>query len=109
MIERINNRKIFHFGYCGYGLIMAFSFCICCKRYLLEKWPYYQKNWFAYKKFKKARANLNREKDLEHMIYNIRILLFMQRTQLKKRQRDIVQYFGRYLIEDDEIIDQDIS
>ena len=109
LIERINNRKIFHFGYCGYGLIKAFSFCICCKRCLLEKWPYYKKNWLAYKKFKKARANLNKEKDIEHMIYNIRILRFMQKTHLKKRQRDIVQYFSRYLIEDDEIYIKDIS
>ena len=43
------------------------------------------------------------------MIYNMRILRFMQKTTLKKRQRDIVQYFMRYLIEDDEINEQDIS
>ena len=43
------------------------------------------------------------------MIYNMRILRFMQKTTLKKRQRDIVQYFMRYLIEDDEIQEQAIS
>ena len=50
-----------------------------------------------------------RERDVEHMIYNLRILKFMQKTTLKKRQRDIVQYFMRYLIEDDEINAREIS
>ena len=63
----------------------------------------------AYLKYKRARSDLRREKDVEHMIYNMRILRFMQKTTLKKRQRDIVQYFMRYLIEDDEINEQDIS
>ena len=43
------------------------------------------------------------------MIYNQRILKFMQKTQLKKRQRDIVQYFMRYVIEDKEIKKKDIA
>ena len=37
------------------------------------------------------------------MIYNMRIQKFMQKTMLKKRQRDIVQYFMRYVIENHEI------
>jgi len=52
---------------------------------------------------------MTREKDIEHMIYNLRILKFMQKTTLKKRQRDIVQYFQRYLIADDEIKERDVS
>ena len=43
------------------------------------------------------------------MIYNLRILKFMEKTILKKRQRDIVQYFLRYLIEDNEIVEKDIA
>ena len=46
---------------------------------------------------------LNEEKDIEHMISNLRILKFLQKSQLKKRQRDIVQYFMRYVIENSEI------
>ena len=109
MIERINNRQIFYFSYLSYGLIKIFTACVCCQRYLLRKWSYYRDSWFAYQKYKRARIDLRREKDVEHMIYNMRILRFMQKTTLKKRQRDIVQYFMRYLIEDDEINEQDIS
>ena len=76
---------------------------------MLRKWPYYKKLWLSYQKFKKARYDLLRERDVEHMIYNLRILKFMQKTTLKKRQRDIVQYFMRYLIEDDEINEREIS
>ena len=43
------------------------------------------------------------------MIYNQRIQNFMQKTTLKKRQREIVQYFMRYVIENDEIKKKDIS
>ena len=76
---------------------------------MLRKWPYYKKIWLFYQKFKTARYELMRERDVEHMIYNLRILKFMQKTTLKKRQRDIVQYFMRYLIEDDEINAREIS
>ena len=37
------------------------------------------------------------------MIYNLRIQKFMQKTLLKKRQRDVVQYFLRYLIEREDL------
>jgi len=37
------------------------------------------------------------------MIYNMRINKFMQKTHLKKRQRDSVQHFMKYVIEDHEI------
>ena len=50
-----------------------------------------------------------REKDIENMIYSTRIQKFMQKTLLKKRQRDIVQYFMRYVIENDEIKKKDIA
>ena len=50
-----------------------------------------------------------RERDVENVIYNLRILKFMQKTLLKKRQRDIVQYFMRYLIEDDEICERAVA
>jgi len=43
------------------------------------------------------------------MIYNMRIQKFMQKTQLKKRQRDTVQYFMRYVIEDNEIKNKEIA
>lgn len=43
------------------------------------------------------------------MIYNMRINKFMQKTHLKKRQRDAVQYFMRYVIEDDEIKKKEIT
>ena len=43
------------------------------------------------------------------MIYNSRIQKFMQKTILKKRQRDVVQYFMRYVIEDNEIKKKDIA
>lgn len=35
--------------------------------------------------FKRAREDLRREKDVEHMIYNMRIQKFMQKTLMKKR------------------------
>lgn len=76
---------------------------------MIEKWPFYQRQWISYQKFKKAREELNVEKDIEHMIYNLRILKFMQKTQLKKRQRDIVQYFMRYVIENKEIKKKEIA
>ena len=107
--ERIDNRRPFRFSYIGYGLIKAFSFCICCKQMLLRKWPYYRKQWFSYEKFKKARYEMLRERDVEYVIYNLRILKFMQKTLLKKRQRDIVQYFMRYLIENDEICEREVA
>ena len=50
-----------------------------------------------------------RERDVEYVIYNLRILKFMQKTLLKKRQRDIVQYFMRYLIENDEICECEVA
>ena len=109
MIENINNRRIFRFGYFGYGIIMLTSHCCCCKKFMLRKWKWYRNVWFSYQKFKKARADLTREKDIEHMIYNMRIMKFIQKTLLKKRQRDIVQYFMRYVVEDDEIKSRDIS
>ena len=43
------------------------------------------------------------------MIYNMRIQKFMQKSQLKKRQRDMVQYFMRYVIEDDEIQNKEVA
>jgi len=110
MIERINNRRNFRFGYCGYGLIrLTNACCCCCKKFLLRKCKFYRSQWLAYEKYKKARIDLNREKDVEHMIYNLRILKFIQKTILKKRQRDIVQYFLRYVIEDHEIKERNIS
>jgi len=109
MIENINNRRIFRFGYFGYGIIMLTSHCCCCKKFMLRKWKWYRSVWFSYQKFKKARSDLTREKDIEHMIYNMRIMKFIQKTLLKKRQRDIVQYFMRYVVEDDEIKSRDIS
>ncbi len=91
MIERINNRRTFWFGYLGYGLVSFSSKCCCClKKRLVRSWPYYRTQYVSYKKFQKARADLTREKDVEHMIYNLRILKFMQKTLLKKRQRDVV-------------------
>lgn len=104
MMDRINNRREFWFGYLGYGLISLSSKCCCClKQRLVRKWPYYRKQYMDYKKFQKARQDLTREKDVEHMIYNLRIQKFMQKTLLKKRQRDVVQYFLRYLIEREDL------
>lgn len=91
MIDRIKNRQAFWFGYCGYGLMSIISKCCCClKKRWLHRCPYYKKQWYSYQKFKAARIELNREKDIEHMIYNMRIQKFMQKSQLKKRQRDMV-------------------
>ena len=100
----MNNRKVFRFGYWGYGM-MSFStkFCCCCKDRWKESWSYYRSNWYSYKKFKVARAALHREKDLENMIYNMRIGKLLQKTLLKKRQRSVVQYFLRYVIKNNEI------
>ena len=110
MIERINNRQVFTFGYMSYGLMACTSRCLCCCKKAIIKWsPYYKKHWISFQKYKRAREELLREKDVEHMIYNQRILKFMQKTQLKKRQRDIVQYFMRYVIEDKEIKKKDIA
>ena len=104
MIERINNRRKFWFGYMGYGLVSLTSkCCCCCKKYMLKHWRYYRKQWVSYKKFKRARDSLSMEKDVEFMIYNQRINKFLQKSLLMKRQRDVVQYFMRYLIEDHEI------
>lgn len=110
MVERIDNRRTFWFGYWGYGL-MSFSSkcCCCCKRRMIRSWPYYKKQWFSYQKFKVARESLHREKDMEHMIYNMRISKFLQKTLLRKRQRDVVQYFMRYVIENDEIKKKEIA
>ena len=99
MIERINNRRAFRFGYPSYGLISFTSKCFCCcKKAMVKSWPFYRRQWLSYQRFKKAREDLHREKDIEHMIYNLRIQKFMQKTTLKKRQRDVVQYFMRYVI-----------
>ena len=76
---------------------------------MLRKWPYYRRQWFRYEKFKKARYELRRERDVEYVIYNLRILKFLQKTTLKKRQRDSVQYFLRYLIENDEIHEREVA
>ena len=74
MIERINNRQPFWFGYMGYGLMSFTSHCFCCcKKAIISKWPFYRRQWISYQKFKKAREDLRREKDVEHMIYNMRI------------------------------------
>ena len=56
----------------------------------MRKFAYYGRQLPSYQKFKKARDELQLEKDVEHMIYNLRILKFIQKTTLKKRQRDIV-------------------
>lgn len=110
MEERINNRRSFWFGYWGYGLMSLTSKCFCCcKRRMIQNWPYYKKQWYSYQKFKVARASLHREKDLEHLIYNMRIFKFLQKTLLKKRQRDVVQYFLRFLIENHEIKKKEIA
>ena len=86
MIERINNRIEYSFSYIGY-VMMSFASrcCCCCKKAMVMRWPWYGKKWLSYQKFKKARDDLAREKDIEHMIYNLRILKFMQKTTLKKR------------------------
>ena len=52
---------------------------------------------------------MRRERDVEYVIYNLRILKFLQKTTLKKRQRDSVQYFLRYLIENDEIHEREVA
>ena len=110
MIDRIKNREEFWFGYFGYGLMSITTKCCCClKKRWLQKWPYYKKQWYSYEKFKAARIELNREKDIENMIYNMRINKFMQKTHLKKRQRDSVQYFMKYVIEDHEIKKKEIE
>jgi len=49
MEERINNRRIFTFGYWGYGLMSFTSKCCCClKNRWLLKWPYYSQQWLSY-------------------------------------------------------------
>ena len=77
MIKRIENRKAFSFEYFGYGVTKMFAACSCCQEYLVRKWPYYKKSMIAYLKYRKARSDLMREKDVRHMIYNMRILRFM--------------------------------
>lgn len=86
IIERMNARKPYTHGYCGY-LMMSITLCLCCccKKSMVKKWPWYQNKWISYQKFKKARNDLNREKDIENVLYNLRILKFMQKTMLKKR------------------------
>lgn len=91
MVERVSKRRNFWFGYCGYGLMtLTTKCCCCCKEFLIRRWPYYKRQWFSYQRFKQARAELHREKDIERIIRDLRVTKFLHKTLLKKRQRDIV-------------------
>ena len=71
IIERINNRAPFWFGYISYTAMAVSSRCLCCcKKAVISKWPFYKRQWISYQKFKQAREDLRLEKDIEHMIYN---------------------------------------
>ena len=48
MIERIDNRQIFTFGYLSYGVISFTSKFFCCCKKAMLRWPFYQKQWISF-------------------------------------------------------------
>ena len=98
MIESINNRKHFRFGYLRYLFIAFLENCFCCLNALLCR-PQ-RKRWNEYKRFKTASEEMNKEIDLEYLIYQVRVLRMIMHGITKKRQRKAVKYFQRYLIQD---------
>ena len=61
-----------------------------------------------FSRFEKAYKDLRNEIDLEAFIYNMRVLKMIMRAVTKKRQRKSVQYFKRFVIQDDKKVEQDL-
>ena len=61
-----------------------------------------------FSRFKKAEQDLRNEIDLEAFIYNMRILKMIMRAVTLKRQRKAVQYFSRFVLQDDRKVKQDL-
>ena len=51
---------------------------------------------------------MQQEIDLESLIYNMRVLKMIIRAVTKKRQRKAVQYFKRFVVNDDKEVEQDM-
>lgn len=54
-----------------------------------------------FSRFNKAYKDLRNEIDLEAYIYNMRVLKMIMRAVTKKRQRNSVKYFRKYVIQND--------
>ena len=52
---------------------------------------------------------MKKEIDLESLIYNMRVLKMIIRAVTKKRQRKAVQYFKRFVVNDDQEVEQDMA
>ena len=52
---------------------------------------------------------MKKEIDLESLIYNMRVLKMIIRAVTKKRQRKAVQYFKRFVVNDEQEVEQDMA
>ena len=62
----------------------------------------YKNRLNEFHKFETANKELYKEIDMEYFIVQFRVLKMIMRAITKKRQRNAVKYFERYLIEDGE-------
>lgn len=96
--------KDFHFDYCTFFIIKAFTFCCCClTRCFKRRFSWWNSRIVSYKKWQIAQKRLMDEQDIQKIIFLNRVTRLIHKIRFKARQRRAVSYFRKYVLSDNDI------
>ena len=99
--DTILNRRQLEYYYWEHLLTSCMLFCCWCSSVQSKDW--YKRHKLRNELFEEANDRLEGETDILHFIRTSRILNFITLYSLRRNQRQLVQYFKAYHLDEDEL------